>query len=194
MPVCHGSGGLAGQYRFGARSGSSIIVLGTVKLVLGLFVGQGLVSLLQRFPKALLGVMVIAAGVELAKVGESLNAGARDLWEEAEQEDDQDAEWTIEARGKRARTPSELERRERWTVMLVTVAGLLTFRNDAVGFAAGMLCHWSLKLPEWWDRWRGARLGRISLPFAMGRRPGRGSEVDEHLLDQNSDAPDEEVL
>ncbi|KAK5007542.1 hypothetical protein LTR39_005383, partial [Cryomyces antarcticus] len=83
------------------------------------------------FPKALLGVMVIAAGVELAKVGESLNTGARDLWEEAEQEDDQNGEWTIEARGKRARTPSELERRERWMVMLVTVAGLLTFRNDA---------------------------------------------------------------
>lgn len=25
MPVCHGSGGLAAQYRFGARSGASII-------------------------------------------------------------------------------------------------------------------------------------------------------------------------
>ena len=36
MPVCHGSGGLAAQYRFGARSGASIILLGLVKLLIGL--------------------------------------------------------------------------------------------------------------------------------------------------------------
>ncbi|KAL8636843.1 MAG: hypothetical protein Q9226_009199, partial [Calogaya cf. arnoldii] len=34
MPVCHGSGGLAAQSRFGARSGASIIFLGVIKLVL----------------------------------------------------------------------------------------------------------------------------------------------------------------
>ncbi|CAN1313996.1 Molybdate transporter 2, partial [Linum perenne] len=28
MPVCHGAGGLAGQYRFGARSGMSVVILG----------------------------------------------------------------------------------------------------------------------------------------------------------------------
>ncbi|KAK7899876.1 hypothetical protein LTR67_003622 [Exophiala xenobiotica] len=33
MPVCHGSGGLAAQYRFGARSGASIIFLGLLKLM-----------------------------------------------------------------------------------------------------------------------------------------------------------------
>jgi MFS superfamily sulfate permease-like transporter len=143
MPACHGSGGLAGQYRFGARSGASVIILGLVKLLLGLFVGDALVNVLREFPKSLLGIMVIAAGVELAKVGESLNVGARDLWEEsAEQE------------GRKHKSVTEEERRERWSVMMVTVAGLLAFRNDAVGFLAGMLWHWGLRAPEYWSRWR----------------------------------------
>lgn len=156
MPACHGSGGLAAQHRFGARSGASVIILGIIKMILGLVGGESLVRLLASFPKALLGVMVLAAGVELAKVGESLNAGARDLWEEAEMEHS-----GHQVLGKRLREPSEAERRDRWAVMMVTVAGLLAFRNDAVGFVAGMLWHWGLKVelptlqrPNWWQRWR----------------------------------------
>ncbi|KAH7062547.1 hypothetical protein B0J12DRAFT_716351 [Macrophomina phaseolina] len=140
MPACHGSGGLAAQHRFGARSGASVIILGIVKMILGLVGSERLVRLLANFPKALLGVMVLAAGVELAKVGESLNAGARDLWEEAEMEAS-----GHQVLGKRLREPSEAERRDRWAVMMVTVAGLLAFRNDAVGFVAGMLWHWGLR-------------------------------------------------
>ena len=87
MPVCHGSGGLAAQYRFGARSGASVILLGLLKLALGLFLGNSLVDLLARFPRALLGVMVFAAGLELAKIGTEVNWGASDLWEDAAQED-----------------------------------------------------------------------------------------------------------
>ncbi|KAK3045168.1 hypothetical protein LTS18_014413 [Coniosporium uncinatum] len=148
MPTCHGSGGLAGQFRFGARSGSSVILLGLIKVFLGLFVGEGLLGLLRVFPKSLLGVMVVAAGIELAKVGESLNSGARDLWEDAE----------VDAEGhSTARKPRELsdhEKRERWSTMLVTIAGILAFRNDAVGFIAGMLWHWGLTAPEKWVGWR----------------------------------------
>lgn len=150
MPTCHGSGGLAAQYRFGARSGSSIIILGLVKLVLGLFVGEALVDLLRAFPKSLLGVMVIAAGIELAKVGESLNVGARDLWEESSSNEP--------STGRKQKVLSEQERRDRWNVMIVTVAGLLAFKNDAIGFLAGMLWHWGLHAHEyrsaWQDRWR----------------------------------------
>src|SRR5204863_5215451 len=57
MPVCHGSGGLAAQYRFGARSGASVILLGIAKVIIGLFFGNTLVTLLQRFPVAFLAVM-----------------------------------------------------------------------------------------------------------------------------------------
>lgn len=83
MPVCHGSGGLAAQHRFGARSGASIIFLGAVKLVLGLIFGENLTDLLHNFTTSLLTVMIIAAGLELASVGESLNTDrARDLKED----------------------------------------------------------------------------------------------------------------
>lgn len=164
MPVCHGSGGLAAQYRFGARSGASIILLGIFKMVLGLTFGEELIILLRSFPKAFLGVMVLAAGFELARVGESLNWGARDLWVQGEQrdlgvvgdtaggglgsEDIEDEDERLPLLSKRKSVQRELnedERGERWMVMLMTVGTLLAFKNDAVGFAAGMLCHWAYK-------------------------------------------------
>ena len=63
MPVCHGAGGLAGQYRFGARSGSSVVALGVGKIVLACAMGAGSAALLGAFPNAILGVMLAFAGV-----------------------------------------------------------------------------------------------------------------------------------
>ncbi|KAI6821271.1 hypothetical protein KC332_g9335 [Hortaea werneckii] len=154
MPVCHGSGGLAGQYRFGARSGSSVIILGCIKLLLGLFVGEAIVPLLQRFPKSLLGVMVLAAGVELAKVGQSVSE-SRDLWQCAE--NDHGNERSIDDLKK----DQEQEERNRWLVMLVTVAGCLAFKNDAMGFLAGLIWHWSLQLPRLTEKLKGGRSIRL---------------------------------
>ena len=136
MPACHGSGGLAAQYRFGARSGASIIFLGVLKLLLGVLFGDSLTDLLQKFPLALLSVMIIAAGLELASVGESLNTvGARDLSKET---------------GSRQQVEvSENERKQRWSVMLVTAGLLIAFKNDAVGFAAGICCHWTYQLANY---------------------------------------------
>jgi len=147
MPVCHGSGGLAGQYRFGARSGASIIILGAIKLILGLFVGEAIVPLLQQFPKCLLGIMVLAAGVELAKVGQSVS-DTTDLWQQTEQDNDGDR--PVEE------TKREVEQKgkDRWMVMLITAAGCLAFKNDAVGFIAGLTWHWSLLLPTWLEKLR----------------------------------------
>ena len=142
MPICHGSGGLAAQHRFGARSGASIIILGLVKLILGLVAGEGILPLLQRFPKSLLGIMVLAAGVELAKVGQSLD-DIQDAWQETEQENDDDAAATD-----KRRQLNEQQKKDRWAVMLVTVAGCLALKNDAVGFIAGMVWHWGLKVSE----------------------------------------------
>lgn len=173
MPVCHGSGGLAAQYRFGARSGASIIMLGLFKVLLGLFFGETLVDLLRGYPKSLLGVMVIAAGLELAKVGESLNYGATDLWEVSESAEGSDHLDGHDSQNvlKRQRQLSEDDRKERWMVMLMTIGGLLAFKNDAVGFLAGMLWHWVYKYPNL----RTDSEGWIWI--RDGRRAGRGSQV-----------------
>lgn len=66
MPVCHGAGGLAGQCRFGARSGAAVVLLGTGKIVVSLLVGSSLVAILSEFPIGLLGVLLLFSGVELA--------------------------------------------------------------------------------------------------------------------------------
>ena len=152
MPVCHGAGGLAAQARFGARSGASIILLGLVKLVLGLFFGDSILGLLQHYPASILGIMVIAAGLELAKVGQSLNHGASDLWESPLH----DGEGII-CVIRRHRAVSDTERLERWTIMLTTTAGILAFKNDAIGFLAGMLCYWAYRLVDIIPHWRGVR-------------------------------------
>jgi hypothetical protein len=155
MPVCHGSGGLAAQYRFGARSGASIILLGIFKIVLGLVFGESLVGLLRRYPRSLLGIMVLAAGLELAKVGESLNHSARDLWETTDPVIMSDNNHWEREPAKKLIPISDEEKMQRWTIMLMTVGGLLAFKNDAVGFAAGMLCHWAYRAsPLWTERKR----------------------------------------
>jgi hypothetical protein len=157
MPVCHGSGGLAAQFRFGARSGASVIMLGLFKIALGLSFGESLVRLIREYPKGLLGVMVLAAGLELAKVGENLNHGARDLWEAEETGlSNQTGSCTRSRRGL-----SDEERTQRWTVMFMTIGGLLAFKNVGVGFIAGMLCHYAFQLPglrfPLWTRGRMSR-------------------------------------
>ncbi|KAK2759887.1 hypothetical protein FQN54_002621 [Arachnomyces sp. PD_36] len=169
MPVCHGSGGLAAQYRFGARSGASVVFLGVLKLVIGLFFGQTLVGLLERFPNSLLGVMVIAAGLELASVGESLNtSGARDIGK-PDSGSGEGGIANLRSIGENM-TISDDERKKRWTVMLVTIGLLVAFKNDGVGFVAGMLCHWSYEIPKLF-RWLRERFteGRIRL-----RNSGQG--------------------
>ena len=159
MPVCHGSGGLAAQYHFGARSGASIIFLGLVKLVLGIFASNITLHIFINFPSVLLCILVIAAGLELIKIGESLNtAGARDFnprdrassAEQAMHNEDED---------KIVSDLTEQERKRRWAVMFMTVAGILAFKNDAIGFSAGMLCHWSFQWQEILEERRSRRGG-----------------------------------
>jgi MFS superfamily sulfate permease-like transporter len=68
MPMCHGAGGLAGQYRFGARTNGSILFLGAVKLLLAVLFGGSLMAICQAFPVSVLGVLLAFAGMELALV------------------------------------------------------------------------------------------------------------------------------
>lgn len=76
MPMCHGAGGLAAQYRFGARTGGSVIMLGALKLITGLLLGASLIHLLDAYPVAILCAMLILAGVTLASAARDTRRGS----------------------------------------------------------------------------------------------------------------------
>ena len=168
MPICHGSGGLASQYRFGARSGASVAVLGIIKLLLGLFMAEFALLYCHLFFRIPLGIMLFLAGLELAKMGESLNTdGARDLWEKPDSDDS-----TVH----RTRTLSREEKMRRWVVMFVTTGALLAAKNDGIGFLAGLFVHGSYKMLDVFTVWKSQREGRIRLENEVPSRTDNMSE------------------
>lgn len=74
MPMCHGSGGLAAQYSFGARTGGSIVFLGAIKMIIGFFFGAYAIKLLSVYPLSVLGVLLTFSGLELAMVSRDIKA------------------------------------------------------------------------------------------------------------------------
>jgi SulP family sulfate permease len=66
MPVCHGAGGLAAHYRFGARTGGSNIMIGIIFVIIALVFGRIGIALLSSIPYAILGTLLLFAGLELA--------------------------------------------------------------------------------------------------------------------------------
>jgi len=64
LPMCHGAGGVAAHYRFGARTGLAPVLLGT-SLLLVAFIPGGL-SVIAAIPTAGLGALLLVAAVELA--------------------------------------------------------------------------------------------------------------------------------
>jgi len=64
VPMCHGSGGLAGKHAFGARTGGANVLLGLGYLALAL-VAAG--AVLAAFPMAVLGVLLVVVALELAR-------------------------------------------------------------------------------------------------------------------------------
>ncbi|MDP3879813.1 MAG: putative sulfate/molybdate transporter [Dehalococcoidales bacterium] len=64
--MCHGAGGLAGHYRFGARTGGAPVMIGAFFLLLGLFLGGGGLALLALIPVAVVGSLLLFSGIELA--------------------------------------------------------------------------------------------------------------------------------
>lgn len=66
MPMCHGSGGLAGQYAFGARTGGANIIEGVIEMCMGILQGGTITVLFMGFPEAILGAMMLVVGIKLA--------------------------------------------------------------------------------------------------------------------------------
>lgn len=63
IPVCHGSGGLAGHYAFGGRTGGSVVLYGTFCVILGLFFSNGFAEIIQIFPLPILGIILLFEGL-----------------------------------------------------------------------------------------------------------------------------------
>jgi hypothetical protein len=60
IPVCHGSGGMAGHYVFGGRTGGSVLLYGLFLIALGVFWGTGFGRIVHLFPLPVLGVILLA--------------------------------------------------------------------------------------------------------------------------------------
>ena len=74
VPMCHGTGGLAAHYRFGARTGGAPIMIGALLVVMALAFGEFGFTLLALIPNSVLGVLLIFAGLELCPLIRSLKA------------------------------------------------------------------------------------------------------------------------
>jgi hypothetical protein len=72
MPMCHGAGGLAGQYYFGARTGGANIIEGLIEITLGLFFSASVVGLFVTFPSAIIGAMLLLVGIEMIKFAKNI--------------------------------------------------------------------------------------------------------------------------
>lgn len=65
MPMCHGAGGLASRYRFGARTAGSNIMIGFIFVILALLLGEHVLSVFYLLPMSALGVLLLFAGSQL---------------------------------------------------------------------------------------------------------------------------------
>lgn len=62
LPMCHGSGGLAGKHTFGARTGGANLVLGGLYLLAVPFA-----AVVAAFPMAVLGVLLVLVAAQLGR-------------------------------------------------------------------------------------------------------------------------------
>ncbi|MFK8214457.1 putative sulfate/molybdate transporter [Haloferax volcanii] len=63
FPMCHGSGGVAGKYAFGARTAGANVILGVGYVVVALFAAD----VVAAYPVAMLGVILAIIGLQLAR-------------------------------------------------------------------------------------------------------------------------------
>jgi hypothetical protein len=72
MPMCHGAGGLVGQYFYGARTAGANLIEGAIEVTLGLFFAGSIAALFAAFPQAIVGAMMFMVGLELIKFARHL--------------------------------------------------------------------------------------------------------------------------
>ena len=65
MPLCHGAGGLAAHYRFGARTPGSNIIIGSFFVALAILFGKHALGIVYLIPMSVLGILLLFAGSQL---------------------------------------------------------------------------------------------------------------------------------
>ena len=66
IPQCHGAGGLAAHYRFGARTSGSNLMIGCIFVLLAVLLGTHVMAVLNLLPMSILGVLLLFSGSQLA--------------------------------------------------------------------------------------------------------------------------------
>ena len=79
IPVCHGSGGMAGHYAFGARTGGSVVIYGGFWLLAALLASADARALLALFPGPILGVLLVVEAVTLLSLVREVAGDRRSL-------------------------------------------------------------------------------------------------------------------
>lgn len=77
VPTCHGSGGLAGHYALGGRTGGSVVIYGAMFLVLGLLFSSSFAGIVRVFPLPVLGVLLLVEAGTLMLLLRDLPARSR---------------------------------------------------------------------------------------------------------------------
>jgi len=77
IPVCHGCGGLAGHYTFGARTGGSVVIYGLTYVAFGLLLGDSVGTLVAAYPRPVLGVILLFEAVALMRLVRDTTGDAR---------------------------------------------------------------------------------------------------------------------
>jgi hypothetical protein len=80
VPTCHGSGGMAGHYAFGGRTGGSVVIYGAFYIVLGLLFSAGFATIVQVFPRPVLGVLLLVEALALLVLLRDLADDRGQLW------------------------------------------------------------------------------------------------------------------
>jgi MFS superfamily sulfate permease-like transporter len=65
FPMCHGAGGLAGQYRYGARTGGANVYAGLIFIILALFFTSP--QVLSIIAVGVLGALLVFVGIEMGR-------------------------------------------------------------------------------------------------------------------------------
>lgn len=126
MPMCYAPWYSAGEHQSSACGGASIAFLGGITLLLGLSIGTTLSVVIRCFPASILGIMLLATGINVAKVGQHASdfAKAQSYTIYCRAEDGEDL-WKRQVDHERS-------------VMLITATGCLAFQNNALGLVVGL--------------------------------------------------------